>query len=54
MNGHSIELSAQGEHAFLLMTHSVLPTGDERTGHQGGWTGALPNLERLSEPRSTP
>jgi uncharacterized protein YndB with AHSA1/START domain len=49
-----IELSAQGEHAFLLMTHFGLPTEDERTGHQGGWTGALTNLERLFEPRSTP
>ena len=48
-----IELSAQGEHTFLLMTHFGLPTEDERTGHQGGWTGALTNLERLFEPRST-
>lgn len=49
-----IELSAQGEHTFLLMTHFGLPTEDERAGHQGGWTGALTNLERLFEPRSTP
>ena len=49
-----IELSAQGERTFLLMTHFGLPTEDERTGHQGGWTGALTNLERLFEPRSTP
>jgi uncharacterized protein YndB with AHSA1/START domain len=49
-----IELSAQGERTFLLMTHFGLPTEDERTSHQGGWTGALTNLERLFEPRSTP
>ena len=49
-----IELSAQGAHTFLLMTHFGLPTEDERAGHQGGWTGALTHLERLFEPRSTP
>ena len=49
-----IELGAQGEHAFLLTIHFGLPTDDERTSHQGGWTGALTNLERLFEPRSTP
>jgi uncharacterized protein YndB with AHSA1/START domain len=49
-----IELSKQGEHTFLLMTHFGLPTEDERTGHQGGWTSALNQLERLFEPRSTP
>jgi uncharacterized protein YndB with AHSA1/START domain len=48
-----IELSAQGEHTFLVMTHFGLPTEDQRTGHQSGWTGALTNLERLFEPRST-
>ena len=31
-----IELSEQGEHTFLLMTHFGLPTEDERTSHQGG------------------
>ena len=48
-----IELSARGEHTFLLMTHFGLPE-DERTGHQSGWTSALNQLERLCEPRSTP
>jgi uncharacterized protein YndB with AHSA1/START domain len=48
-----IELSAQGDHTFLLMTHFGLPTEDHRTGHQRGWTGALTNLERLFEPGST-
>jgi hypothetical protein len=49
-----IELSAQGEHTFLLMTHFGLATEDQRTGHQRGWTGALTHLERLFEPRRTP
>ena len=49
-----IELSAQGEHTFLLMTPFGLPTEDGRTSHQSGWTSALNQLERLFEPRSTP
>jgi len=49
-----IELSARGEHTFLLMTHFGLPTDISRTSHRGGWTGALTNLERLFEPGSTP
>jgi len=49
-------VSAQGAHTFLLMTHFGLPTEDERTCHQGGWTGALTNLAyRTShlEPRTS-
>jgi glutathione S-transferase len=49
-----IELSARGEHTFLLMTHFGLPTEHERTSHQAGWTGALTNLERLFEPGRAP
>jgi uncharacterized protein YndB with AHSA1/START domain len=48
------ELSARGEHTFLLMKHFGLPAEGDRTGHQSGWTGALTNLERLFEPGSTP
>ena len=29
-----IELRAQGEHTFLLMTHVGLPTEDQRAAHQ--------------------
>ena len=49
-------MSAQGAHTFLLMTHFGLPTEDERTGHQGGWTGALTNLAPRNsnlEPRTS-
>jgi len=49
-----IELSTQDEHTLLVMTHFDLPTEDERTGHQDGWTSALTKLERLFEPGSTP
>lgn len=48
-----IELSAQGEDTFLLMTHFGLPTDDERAFHHDGWSSALNQLERLFEPRST-
>jgi hypothetical protein len=49
-----IEFSAQAEHTFPPMTHFGLPTENERACHQGGWTGALTNRERLFETRSTP
>jgi glutathione S-transferase len=44
-----IELSAQGDHTFLVMRHSGLPTDAERSSHHDGWTSALNQLERLFE-----
>jgi uncharacterized protein YndB with AHSA1/START domain len=48
-----IELSAQGEHTFLVMTHSGLPTEGERSSHHDGWSSALNQLERLFAPGRT-
>ncbi|HET7794557.1 MAG TPA: SRPBCC domain-containing protein [Rhizobacter sp.] len=45
-----IELSARGEHTFLAMTHTGLPTEGERISHHEGWSSALNQLERLFEP----
>jgi uncharacterized protein YndB with AHSA1/START domain len=44
-----IELSPRGEHTFLHMTHTGLPTEDERAGHHDGWTSALGKLARFVE-----
>lgn len=44
-----IELTAQGEHTFLLMTHFGIPTDDERSSHHQGWTSVLSNLNRYLE-----
>ncbi|HEX3139037.1 MAG TPA: SRPBCC domain-containing protein [Rhizobacter sp.] len=45
-----IELSAQGQHTHLLMTHFGLPNEAERVSHHGGWSSALNQLERLFAP----
>jgi uncharacterized protein YndB with AHSA1/START domain len=42
-----IELAPEGDDTLFVMTHSGLPSEAEREGHQGGWTSAINQLERL-------
>jgi len=42
-----IELAAQGGGTLLTMTHSGLPSVEERDSHEHGWTGAYENLKAL-------
>lgn len=43
----TIELTSQGEDTLFVMTHAGLPSEYERQSHQGGWTSAINQLERL-------
>lgn len=43
----TIELMPEGEHTLFVMTHAGLPSEAERISHQGGWTSAINQLERM-------
>lgn len=43
----SIELAPQGDHTLFVMTHAGLPSEEERRSHEGGWTSAINQLERM-------
>jgi uncharacterized protein YndB with AHSA1/START domain len=43
----AIELTPEGENTLFVMTHSGLPSEAERQSHQGGWTSAINQLERM-------
>jgi glutathione S-transferase len=43
----TIELAPEGEHTLFVMTHAGLPSEAERVSHQGGWTSAINQLERM-------
>lgn len=43
----TIELTPQGEHTLFVMTHAGLPSEAERRSHEGGWTSAINQLERM-------
>jgi uncharacterized protein YndB with AHSA1/START domain len=43
----TIELTPQGSDTLFVMTHAGLPSEDERRGHEGGWTSAINQLERM-------
>ena len=43
----TIELTAQAGDTLFVMTHHGLPSEQERQSHQGGWTSAINQLERM-------
>jgi glutathione S-transferase len=43
----TIELTPAGNDTLFVMTHAGLPSEDERRSHQGGWTSAINQLERM-------
>jgi glutathione S-transferase len=43
----TIELTAQGNDTLFVMTHRGLPSEEERQSHDGGWTSAINQLERM-------
>jgi uncharacterized protein YndB with AHSA1/START domain len=43
----TIDLTAEGEHTLFVMTHAGLPSEEERRSHEGGWTSAINQLERM-------
>ena len=43
----AIDLTPQGDATLFVMTHSNLPSEEERQSHFGGWTSAINQLEHM-------
>lgn len=43
----TIQLIQKGDETILTMTHTGLPSEEERASHEHGWTGAYASLEKV-------
>ena len=50
----AIDLTPQGENTLFVMTHMGLPSEAERKSHEGGWTSAINQLERMFQQGGKP